>query len=83
MAEAEKDLILDDADRLLSLEEVGERLGTGRVFVGKLIRAGLLNALAFRKIKRVPKSELTRFINKYLGQDLYEILEASEREATA
>jgi len=83
MAEAEKKLIPDDAERLLSLEEVGERLGTGRLFAAKLIRAGLLHALAFRKIKRVPKSELARFIQDHIGQDIYEVLEAREREVTA
>ena len=79
MAAAEKEMVLDDADRLLSLEEVGARLGSGRPFVGRLIRAGLLQAMAFRKIKRVPKSELTRFIQDHLGEDLYETLEARER----
>jgi len=83
MAEAEKALVLDDAERLLSLEEVGARLGSGRPFVGRLIQAGLLQALSFRRIKRVPKSELTRFIQDHLGEDLYATLEARERMVRA
>ncbi len=83
MAEEEKNLIPDDADRLLSLEEVGERLGAGRQFVGRLVRVGLLHTLAFRRIKRVPKSELARFIQEHLGEDIYDLLETREREVTA
>lgn len=83
MAEEKKTLIPDDADRLLSLEEVGERLGSGRLFAARLVRVGLLNTLAFRRIKRVPKSELARFIQEHLGEDIYEILEMREREVTA
>jgi excisionase family DNA binding protein len=83
MAEAERALVLDDAERLLSLEEVSARLGSGRPFVGRLIQAGLLQALSFRRIKRVPKSELTRFIQDHLGEDLYATLEARERMVRA
>lgn len=78
MAETGKAMVLDDAERLLSLEEVGARLGTGRAFVGRLINAGLIDALAFRKVKRIPKSELSRFVRDHTGQDLYTVLEAAE-----
>lgn len=80
MAAREKILISDDAERLLSLEEVGERLGSGRPFVVRLIHAQLLRALSFRKIKRVPKSELARFVQAHLGEDIYAILEAKEQQ---
>ena len=83
MAAAEKEMVMDDAERLLSLEEVGERLGAGRTFAARLVKAGLLQALTFRKIKRVPKSELARFIQEHLGEDIYEILEAREKEVMA
>lgn len=79
MAAAEKEMVMDDAERLLSLEEVGARLGSGRLFAARLVKAGLLQALTFRKIRRVPKSELARFVRAHLGQDIYEILEAKER----
>ncbi len=45
----EKELIMDDTDRLLSVEEVAERLRTGKQFVRRLINAGLLPALSFRR----------------------------------
>ncbi|MBQ9364399.1 MAG: hypothetical protein IJT82_01375 [Schwartzia sp.] len=82
MKEKEKDKIeypLDDAERLLSMGEVGERLGTGYAFAGRLVRAGLLGALFFKKVKRVPKSELEKFIKKHIGQDIYEVLERAEQ----
>ncbi len=76
-----KEFIADDAERLLSLEEVGARLGTGRAFVGRLIKAGLIDALAFRKVHRIPKSELSRFVRDHTGQDIYTLLEAAEGAA--
>jgi len=76
--EEKKEFIADDAERLLSLDEVGARLGTGRAFVARLVNAGLIDALAFRKVKRIPKSELYRFVHDHTGQDIYSVLEAAE-----
>lgn len=78
--EQEKEFVADDAERLLSIEEVGERLGTGRAFAARLVNAGLIASLSFRRIKRVPKSELARFVQKYAGQDVYLALEETERK---
>lgn len=48
-------LILDDADRLMNLEETAKRMRTGRKFVKGLIDAGLLGAIRFGNECRVPK----------------------------
>lgn len=70
-----KELIMDDADRLLSVEEVAERLRTGKQFVRRLINAGLLPALSFRRNRRIRKVSLNKFLEEYDGKDLYEVLE--------
>lgn len=44
-----KEILQDDTDRLLSVEEVAERLRTGKQFVRRLINAGILPALSFRR----------------------------------
>lgn len=71
----EKELIVDDTDRLLSVEEVAERLRTGKQFVRRLINAGLLPALSFRRNRRIRKVSLNKFLEEYDGQDLYKVLE--------
>ena len=74
----EKELIMDDADRLLSVEEVADRLRTGKQFVRRLINAGLLPALSFRRNRRIRKVSLNKFLEEYDGQDLYEVLEGKQ-----
>lgn len=73
-----EEIIPDDTDRLLSVEEVAERLRTGKQFVRSLINAGLLPALSFRRNRRVRKMSLNKFLEKYDGQDLYEVLEGKQ-----
>jgi len=73
-----KEIVPDDTDRLLSVEEVAERLRTGKQFVRSLINAGLLPALSFRRNRRVRKMSLNKFLEKYDGQDLYEVLEGKQ-----
>lgn len=73
-----EEIITDDTDRLLSVEEVAERLRTGKQFVRSLINAGLLPALSFRRNKRVRKMSLNKFLEEYDGQDLYEVLEGKQ-----
>lgn len=73
-----EEIIPDDTDRLLSVEEVAERLRTGKQFVRSLINAGLLPALSFRRNRRVRKMSLNKFLEKYDGQDLYEVLEEKQ-----
>mgnify|MGYP001643491422 CR=1 FL=1 len=67
-------LLMDDADRLLSVAEVAARMRTTQPFVRELIMQGFLGAIAFGKNRRVPKSELTRFFAAYLGEDLQELV---------
>lgn len=74
----EKEILLDDTDRLLSVEEVADRLRTGKQFVRRLINAGLLPALSFRRNRRIRKVSLNRFLEEYDGQDLYEVLEGKQ-----
>lgn len=74
----EKEILLDDTDRLLSVEEVADRLRTGKQFVRRLISAGLLPALSFRRNRRIRKVSLNRFLEEYDGQDLYEVLEGKQ-----
>lgn len=73
-----EEIIPDDTDRLLSVEEVAERLRTGKQFVRSLINAGLLPALSFRRNRRVRKMSLNKFLEEYDGQDLYEVLEGKQ-----
>lgn len=73
-----EEIIPDDTDRLLSVEEVAERLRTGKQFVRSLINAGLLPALSFRRNRRVRKMSLNKFLEEYDGKDLYEVLEGKQ-----
>lgn len=74
----EKEILLDDTDRLLSVEEVADRLRTGKQFVRRLINAGLLPALSFRRNRRIRKVSLNKFLEEYDGKDLYEVLEGKQ-----
>ena len=73
-----KEILQDDTDRLLSVEEVADRLRTGKQFVRRLINAGLLPALSFRRNRRIRKVSLNKFLEEYDGQDLYEVLEGKQ-----
>ena len=73
-----KEIVPDDTHRLLSVEEVAERLRTGKQFVRSLINAGLLPALSFRRNRRIRKVSLNKFQEEYDGQDLYEVLEGKQ-----
>lgn len=67
----------DDTDRLLSIDEVALRLRSGRDLVEKLLAVGALQALRFRKNRRIPKSVFNQFIAEHVGEDLYEVVEAA------
>lgn len=77
----EEKTVFDDADRLLSIREVAERMRTGQSFVKQLIDAGLLKALKFKRDRRVPKSIFNKFIADHVGEDLYEVLKAALKAA--
>lgn len=71
-------IIPDDADRLLSLDEVAARLKTSSANVARLVRTGLLTTLRFGHYKRVRKVTLNEFLRRYDGQDLLAVLEDRE-----
>ena len=71
----------DGADFLLSIKEAAERLRTSDKIIKRLINAGLLKSLQFRREHRIPKSTLNRFISEHLGHDVYELLENAEGAA--
>ena len=71
-------IITDDADRLLSLDEVAARLKTSSANVARLVRTGLLTTLRFGHYKRVRKVTLNEFLRRYDGQDLLAVLEDRE-----
>ena len=74
-------IIPDDADRLLSLDEVAARLKTSQSNVARLVRTGLLATLRFGNYKRVRKVTLNEFLRRYDGQDLLAVLEGAEKHA--
>ncbi len=68
-----------DGDRLMSIREVGERLGTGSPSVMKMIRTGMLPAIRFRTVTRVRKVAFERFLEEWDGKDI--LSEADARMA--
>lgn len=74
-------IIMDDTDRLLSLDEVSARLKTSPTNVARLVRSGLLTTLRFGNYKRVRKVTLNEFLRRYDGQDLLAVLEGAEKHA--
>lgn len=68
-----KEMILDDTDRLLSLEEVRIRLKTSSRVVSKLINSGVLPVIKVNSSRRVRKIAFNEFLNKCDGQDLSEM----------
>lgn len=76
-----KDTIpMDDADRLMSLDEVRIRLRTSPQVVAQIVKQGLLKTLRFGNNKRVRKATFNAFLAKYDGQDLFEILKEVKKE---
>lgn len=71
-------IVMDDADRLLSLDEVAARLKTSQSNVARFINSGMLVALRFGHYKRVRKVTLNEFLRRYDGQDLLAVLKDRE-----
>lgn len=76
MSEKKEIVFDDDADRLMSIEEVAKRLRTSPSFVSDLIDSGLLRALRFRKNRRIRKITFNKFLEDNDGLDLYDLLES-------
>lgn len=64
----------DDGDRLMSLEEVRARLRSSITVVRDLVDLELLVALKFGTNRRVRKITLNNFLEKYDGEDIYELI---------
>ena len=52
---------------LLTVKEVGERLRLGRTMVHRLIAEGRLRSVKIGSARRVPESEVERFITESLA----------------
>lgn len=72
-------MILDDCDRLLSLDEVAARLKTSQKNVARIVQAGLLTTLRFGPYRRVRKTTFNEFLRRFDGKDLSEYLEGAEK----
>ena len=82
MEEKAKRIFPDDGtDHLLSIAEAAARLRTSSKIVTRLIRAGLLKSLQFRREHRIPKTVFNQFIADHLGEDIYKLLESVEAAA--
>jgi excisionase family DNA binding protein len=77
----EKIILDDDTDRLLSIKEVAVRMRTSQAFIKALIDANLLQALKFRRNRRIRKVTLNKFLADHDGEDLYEVLTAAQSVA--
>jgi excisionase family DNA binding protein len=49
---------------LLTAEEAAERLGIGRTFMFKLIRAGEIESVQIGRLRRVPASEIQNYADR-------------------
>ena len=75
-----KQLTMDDAERLMSIEEVATRMRTPYPVVKKLVDKGYLDALFFKKQIRIPKSFFAEFLQKAKGKDIYKLIKGAETE---
>lgn len=75
----EKSMILDDADRLLSIDEVSERMRTSPTIVKRLIASKLLGAIRFNSQNRIPKTILNQFIHEHINENIYDTLNEAEQ----
>lgn len=69
-------LVMDNAERLMNVEEVAKRLRTSRAVTAELLKLGMLKAVKFGNEYRVPKFALYDFIVDNIGEDILEKLEA-------
>ena len=69
-------LVMDNAERLMNVEEVAKRLRTSRAVTTELLRLGWLKSVRFGSEYRIPKFALHEFIVDNIGVDILEKLEA-------
>ena len=54
---------------LLTISEVAETLRVSRTTIGRLVRDGELRCLRFRGSRRVPRADLSQFIDRHLEME--------------
>lgn len=69
-----REIIADDADRLMSLDEVRVRLKTSPQVVAKLVNAGVIPVIRFRSARRVRKVAFNEFMDHLEENDLDKFL---------
>jgi excisionase family DNA binding protein len=62
-------LVEGEGERLLSPEQVAERLGIGRTFVYKLLAEKRIPSFTIGKLRRVRQSDLARYIRERLNDE--------------
>jgi excisionase family DNA binding protein len=53
-----------EKERMLTVKEVSEMLGVSRNTVYAWIKEGIIKALKFKRIIRIPESEIEKFLSK-------------------
>ena len=71
-----KSTIYDDADRLLTIDEVAQRLKTSPERIAALINGGLTRAVKIGRGRYIRKYTLHAFLESIEGKDLYDMLGA-------
>ena len=69
-----KSTIYDDADRLMAIDEVAERLKTSPSNVARLINNGVIAAIRFGRRRYIRKVTLNAFLEKIEGKDLGKLI---------
>lgn len=69
---------LKEGDRLISVKETADRLGTNQTFVRKLMDTGLLSCIKFGRYRRISVCVLSEFIRRHQGEDLHNVLAMKE-----
>lgn len=71
-----KSTIYDDADRLMAIDEVAERLKTSPTRIAALINGGFIRAVKFGRRRYIRKFTLNAFLESVEGKDLDDMLGA-------
>lgn len=71
-----KSTIYDDADRLMAIDEVAERLKTSPTNIARLINNGVIAAIRFGRRRYIRKFTLNAFLESVEGKDLDDMLGA-------
>lgn len=70
-----KSTVYDDADRLMAIDEVAERLKTSPTRIAALINGGFIRVVKFGRRRYIRKYTLNMFLASVEGKDLADMLE--------